>query len=570
MIKLDYKEIFNKRYGYIWIILGIMLFSSWLRFYHFTDWLHYEFDQSRDNIIVSEAIKNGPLSLPLLGAKADGTQLHTGPLYYYFEYLSALIFGDTPQGHAYFVALLSIASIPIFYLLLRKFFNIFISLGLVYLYSISFFLVLYSRFGWNPNILPFFVISGIYCLMRATEKKSKHPGRWFVAAATLFCVATQLHFVAFFALPLFAIAYLIYERPRLSWRAWTASVFIVLMLYSPAIISDIILKGYNTKEFVRALTTKTDQKNTLFEKTVSLIRTGAENYVLILSGNDRIWTPKIKFEKGWINISCKNHCKNTSPWLSYSAIAFFLVSASLIIWQVIRRKKPIAIMGLFFVATFLIFTKISTEPRFYLLAVPLPFIFLGNIVDLIWRKNALIAKIIFVGLIILLSYTNISRAMQRFSDLESADKRAVPPRSDRILKEPERVSLRQFLSIAKYMSSRSQENGYPVLVSSEMLYFRSFMYLTEKMGVSVGKLEKDPAYLNANNFVIFRTRKAGGVKSYLQYYDITDKREFGTLTLFGLAPKADKVTAINPPHLPNSFEYISVPWKITWLDALNR
>jgi 4-amino-4-deoxy-L-arabinose transferase-like glycosyltransferase len=552
---------------YLALIL-ILAIGFFVRTYHFADWLHYEFDQSRDNIIVSEAIKRGPLSLPLLGPKADGTQLRVGPIYFYFEYISALVFGDTPQGHAYFVAILSLASILVFYLLLRKFFNQTISLGLVYLYSISFFMVLYSRFGWNPNILPFFVIAGIYSLLRATDKKSKYPGRWFILTAFLFCVATQLHFVAFFALPIFTTVFLVYERPRFSLKVWGASVLIFIVIYSPMVVSDIALDGFNLKEFIGALSTKTEHEDSYVIKIINTVRSGAENYAMILSGNDRIWTPDVKLEKGWISFSCKNYCKKTSPWVSYLSVVFFLLGAIILAWQLIKRKKAGVIMGLFFLATFFIFTKISTEPRFYLLVAPLPFFFLGSIVDLIWRKNALLAKIIFLSVIVLLSYTNISRIIQRFSDLDNADKKNIPVRSDRILKEPERVSLRQFEAVSQAMFDKYKENGYPVIFSSETLYFRSFMYLTEKLGAPVGSLEKGTGYQNANNFAIFRTRKAGGIKSYLEYYDISNKKEFGTITLFELVPKADKITAIDTPPLVNSFNFIRVPWQITWRDVL--
>lgn len=564
------QEIGQKKIIIFSSLFFVVIFGAWLRLNHFADWLHYEFDQSRDNILVSEGIKRGPASLPVMGPKADGTQLRVGPIYYYLEYISALIFGDTPQGHAYFVAILSIISIPVLYLLFKIFFNKFISLGLSYLYSISFFLLIYARFGWNPNVMPFFVIAGIYYLLRATDKKSKYPGRWFIAFAIFFTIATQLHFVAFFALPIFAIAYLLYERPKFSWKIWGASILIFAFFYSPVVISDIALKGFNAKEFIRAFSTKTDRDEPFFEKIIDTIRSGAENYTMILTGNDRVWTPEVKFENGWIDFSCKNSCKKTSLWLSFAAIAFFIFGALLLLWQLIKRKKPIVIMGIFFLSTFLIFTKISTEPRFYLLIAPLPFLFLGNIIDLIWRKNALIAKVIFLGVIILFSYTNISRIMQRFSDLEGADKKLIPVHSDRILKEPERVSLRQFQSISREMYNKYQENGYPVIFSSETLYFRSFMYLTEKMGAPVGSLEKGEVYLKANNFVIFRARRSGGLKSYLENYEILNKKEFGTIVLYELTPKAEKITATNVPDLPDSFRYIAVPVQITWRDIFGQ
>ncbi len=571
-IEKSFQKIGRKKIFFFALFFLVISFGAWLRLYHFADWIHYEADESRDNILVAEAIKHGPSSLPLLGPRASGTQLRLGPAYYYLEYFSALIFSDTPQGHAFFVPLLSIASILIFYLLLHRFFNIAISLSLTYLYSISFFVVIHSRYGWNPNVLPFFVIAGIYCLLRATDGQSKYPGRWFVACAFLFGVATQVHFVAFFALPALTICYLLYKRTKFSYKAWGASILIIIALYIPVVINDIALDGYNFREFVRAFSVKSDQKETILEKSIIVMRSGSEYYALILSGNDRIWTPRIKFEKGWVGLSCKNHCKKTSPWVNYSAMSFFLFGALLFIWRMFARKKQFIIIGLFFLIVFLMFVQISgaIESHFYFLVILMPFFFLGNIIELIWQRNALVAKIILVGFVIIFSYTNISRVLQRFSELGNADKKMISVEADRVINEPERISLKQFQAISRYMAGKYEENGYPVLISAENIYFRSFMYLTEKMGAPSGPLDKNSVYLHANPFVILRTKRSKNINAYLNNYDLINKKEFGTLSLFELSPKAPKSSAVEVPPLVDSFRYIAVPFQITWGDALSK
>jgi hypothetical protein len=93
------------------------------------------------------------------------------------------------------------------------------------------------------------------------------------------------------------------------------------------------------------------------------------------------------------------------------------------------------------------------------------------------------------------------------------------------------------------------------------------MYLVEKKGAPAGPLEKGKVYENANNFVIFRTRRQGGLKSYLEDYTVLNKKEFGTLTLFELTPRADRITETNVPSLSQSFEYIRVPQQSVWRDA---
>ena len=86
---------FKKRYFYI-AFLAVLFLGAFLRFYHFADWLHFELDQSRDAKVIDLAIKEGPGALPLLGPKAAGSFLRLGPAFYYFKYLSALAFGNTP------------------------------------------------------------------------------------------------------------------------------------------------------------------------------------------------------------------------------------------------------------------------------------------------------------------------------------------------------------------------------------------------------------------------------------------------------------------------------------------
>ena len=153
------------------VILAIGIF---LRAYNFSDWLHFELDQSRDAKIVNLAITDGPENLPLLGPKAAGSFLRLGPIFYYFNYLSALVFGNTPEGMAVIIMLFGILAIPAFHFLARRYFSAFISLSLASIFSVSLFLVMYSRFSWNPNALPFFTILLVYALLRAADKEDRN------------------------------------------------------------------------------------------------------------------------------------------------------------------------------------------------------------------------------------------------------------------------------------------------------------------------------------------------------------------------------------------------------------
>ena len=139
------------------MLVAIIGFGFFLRSYHFSDWLHFELDQARDARIVDDGLRGDFFDLPLLGPKAGGTTLRLPPAFYYLEYWSAFVFGGTPAGIAVLGMLLSTASIGVFFLLLRRYFSLFLASSLTLLFAVSEFFVMYGRFAWNPNLIPFFL-----------------------------------------------------------------------------------------------------------------------------------------------------------------------------------------------------------------------------------------------------------------------------------------------------------------------------------------------------------------------------------------------------------------------------
>ena len=111
---------YNKKWIYILALSFIVLAGFFLRFYNYSKWLHFELDQSRDAKIIDLAVDEGIGNLPLLGPKAAGSFLRLGPLFYYQEYLSAVIFGNTPSGIAALSIILSCLTIPLFYFFVKR------------------------------------------------------------------------------------------------------------------------------------------------------------------------------------------------------------------------------------------------------------------------------------------------------------------------------------------------------------------------------------------------------------------------------------------------------------------
>ncbi|MFA5993940.1 MAG: glycosyltransferase family 39 protein, partial [Parcubacteria group bacterium] len=314
----------------IFIILGLTFaLGAFLRVYHFADWLHFELDQSRDAAVVDLALNQGIGNLPLLGPKAAGSFLRLGPIFYYFEYLSALVFGHTPAGMTGLNGLFSVLAIPLFYVFVRRYFNVKIAMSLAALFATSLFLILYARFSWNPNGLPFFILLAMYSLLRAADDAEKRKGWWLVLGATAMTVATQLHFVAFLGIPTIAILFLVIKRPHIQWRYWLAAIAVILVLYAPMVVNELKTGGDNAKEFVKIFAKKsTAGDNTLIEKGIKNYTENSLGYFLMTTSNEKAELPRVKQQGLRMDVVCDRDCRDN---LGMGAMAMLFFSVGVIL-----------------------------------------------------------------------------------------------------------------------------------------------------------------------------------------------------------------------------------------------
>ncbi|NMC87867.1 MAG: hypothetical protein GYA69_05505, partial [Candidatus Moranbacteria bacterium] len=92
------KDFFKQNKSKIAIVFFLVFLAAgiFLRTYNFHDWLRFNTDQARDAVVVSDFLE-GKTALPLLGPKAGGTDFKLGPIFYYFQIISAKIFGVSPD-----------------------------------------------------------------------------------------------------------------------------------------------------------------------------------------------------------------------------------------------------------------------------------------------------------------------------------------------------------------------------------------------------------------------------------------------------------------------------------------
>lgn len=545
----------SKRVQIVVLVLVIAV-GFFLRSYHFTDWLHFELDQSRDALVIDRALDGDAADLPLLGPKAAGTLLRLPPTFYNLQYVSALVFGHDPAGMAVLVMLASTGSLLFFFLLARRYFSWQISLALTLLMAVSHFFVMYGRFAWNPNFVPFFTLLGWYGLLRSVDASEAMKRRqyWLIGGIVALTLATHFHFLALLTLPPAAVAFLFWARPRFSWRVWVVALGLALLTFTPVVLNEIKAGGTNTTEFMKAVTEKSDtgDDHVLIEKIIRNISEHALHTLVITTGYEGGTFPSFLWVDGRLRWNCPERCDaGKVPGVIAVLVLLLSVCTLFIRWysesdQTRRNFLTLLIVWLAFPAALFTLLAYSVAPRFFLVAGPV-FLFLIALFfqSLADRLPRLIGQGLLVSMFTALIMSNLIFLFDRFSELRAAPIAAVDSVPDRILKERVRVTLEQQNAIIDYLAQRSAERGFPIYMYSQPEYRRALKYLLGKRGIQNDVLSTTSIYQQGVYVLILRTQsdREAALKKYLQGYTVGQEVSFGTLTLTELIPRLESIKA---------------------------
>ena len=347
------------------ILFFILILAVFVRAYRFDDQLLFELDQGRDAKLISEAVDKGPSYLPLLGPRAAGTYLRLGPVFYYFQYLSAEITNSIePSVFAYPDLLFSVLTIPLFYFFLRLYFGKLTSALTAAMYAFSFAVIQYSRFAWNPNSLPFWILVCFYGLVRVAGEVDKRKRYiWIAMMSAGLAVASQLHFLAFVSLPAIIVLYLLWTKSlrKFGWKETAIVLLILVLFYLPVILSDLKTSGDNVKQFVWAFKNKPqDQQYSFGQKLMENAVAHSEYYFNILTSyKSRLG--KFSLIGGLILVlgGLFRVLLDYRPKISND------------------KKRFLKLIIIWFAVSFLALTPFAfkLKTRFFMLAFPLPFVF---------------------------------------------------------------------------------------------------------------------------------------------------------------------------------------------------
>lgn len=526
-----------------WEILAfsiILATGIFLRAYNFHDWLHFEIDQTYDFNIVSSAVENGPGNLPLLGPTAGGGRaLRLGPAFYYLEYVCALVFGNTPTGHAMLVLILGILSIPLFYLFSERYFTKNVSLALTAVFAVSFYNVSYSRFSWSPNVLPFLTLLTFFSLLKSVRKDAPNRERWFLLATAAGAIVTQIHFNAFFTVPPIAIAFLLIKRPRFPLKTWIMALLIGVVAYSPMIASDLRTGGENIGLLEKKVFKASGAPLNIGRALVGDMQHHLSAYFFIVTGQGEMNNRKIQeFALSEADQSAMTRSENIL------AVIFLVTALLSITSSIFTEKSPgkrdfLLLVALWFSVSFLYFFSIVSGyrmyPRFFLLVSPIAVLFLGFALSafspFVSRRHRRLGTVSLVLLTAVLVGSNLSKTASSFGQLGGNDGRKTPKlETEDIFPNTARMTLSQQEDIADYIRSISERSGFPAYLSTVAEFKPAFWYHLGQRNIPYyGEIHDEPLYREADYFWIVQSDKSPKAG---ERFILKEKKEFGSLTAY--------------------------------------
>ncbi|MDD4026861.1 MAG: glycosyltransferase family 39 protein [Candidatus Shapirobacteria bacterium] len=237
-----------------WLIIAIWLVGLFLRSYRQGDLLGFYYDQGRDALMAQDIIsgKNFPAIGPTTGIKG----LYLGPFWFYLITPGYFFGRGNPAIASLFIEFLESLTIPLIYLLLKKYWNKTGAILAATFWSFSYYLILSSRWFSNPSPLPFFVLLIIYFLLEVFNYKKY---KYWPIISLLLGLSLQLEAAsAVFFIPVILVFSLINYRVllKIKFKIWLQVAFSFFILLIPQFAFEFKNNFFITKNLFGFLTGK--------------------------------------------------------------------------------------------------------------------------------------------------------------------------------------------------------------------------------------------------------------------------------------------------------------------------
>lgn len=519
------------------ILFTVIVLSIFLRTYHFHDWLQFNPDQARDASIVSDVI-TGVAPLPLLGSIAGGTNFHLGPIFYYFGYVSASVFGNYPDVIAYPDLFFSLLSIPFLFFFLKKYFRSDIALALSGLMGVSYFFVNISRFSWNPNSIPFFTLLFLFSFLEMMEEKNKNKYLWPILVGISLGVGVQLHTFLLLILPTvsFVIFLYLWIQKNFLWRNMFLVILLSFFMNVPQIVSEIQTGGANVQQFFVSSDVQSEGRANIFSNggtVLSCYIQANANMIFSLEnmeGCGELFSPGKAVKKYGDTPGVLSNVYLFTVAMITSTL--FLVIGYFFLGYYFRkesdysRKNFLLLFLLYSTVSLLFFIPVAShmEPRYFVILFFVPFVLFGFFLQFLLEKiskNGIVLFWIIIMLCVILNLTIDWKAFALYRNNQASDS--------------ENSILGEIEPVAQYIS----ENAYSekIYITGGRIYLNRFFgplrYLVNRQGTELVEFDD---ILDANKdaslfHIAPASLKKQRVGDILFGYIIQDQKQFGKIMI---------------------------------------
>lgn len=212
-----------------YVLIGLItILAAYFKFSGLTTHLHFDIDEATHTDTVLNMIKNVHPIFKGPPASSDSPLYH-GAYYYYLLAPAVLIGWGNPICVASLIIILSIASVLLLYFGLEAFYGKRIALTSALIYAFSYTVILYSRWIWNPNFIPFFLTLAMFAIAKIYKQDKKtYLILLFFAIGSIAQVHVGSLFIPFILVPF--LPWLIKNiKDRKTWL-WSVGLFILPFL----------------------------------------------------------------------------------------------------------------------------------------------------------------------------------------------------------------------------------------------------------------------------------------------------------------------------------------------------
>jgi len=425
------------------ILLLIIVVGTFLRFYKIDEYMTFLGDEGRDAIVVRRLLSEQDLIL--VGPGTSIGNMYLGPLYYYMMAIPLFLAGYSPVGPAIQIAILSVITLFIVWLVGRQWFGKTAAMIATFFYAIAPTVVRYSQSSWNPNIMPFFSFICIYGIWKIWQKSE---WKWLIITAISLAFTLQSHYLALLLIPLLGIFWLLtllkirktkQIKCFMQYTAYAAIIFSILM--SPLLAFDARHEWRNFSSMKKFFT---ERQTTISAKPWS-------GYSKLVPITQKINTQLLA-----------GHDGNIGKWLTVGMIAaiFWLIT---IRWKDIKKeeRQKILLIGVWLAVSVIGFSIYKQEiyEHYYGLFFPAPFLLLGIIASHISDKYKTVGKLVVVVALGYLAIINFNNSH---------------------LKNEPNKQMQRSIEVSNKMIEEAGDKKFNLAVLAERNYEGAYQYFLEK------------------------------------------------------------------------------------------